>query len=508
MTEHLPLPDGSLTASELALVLAELDASLRDGEVADTALLDGRDDLLLFVATADGRRTLQLAPGGRRARVCTTTRRFPARALATGPRPDRVAELLRGARIVGFEQPPGERRFTIHLRHEGRELALECELFGARGLWVIRETDRRILALSRLPNVAGRSLRPGDRYDPPAARTATDAVPATRFEPPADAAVDRAFTALDLAEEADAERLETERALTRELARRKHRLQGLERQRLAMDDAADERLMADMLMAYGPSLPPGAAELRAPHPTHDGAEVVVPRDTTVPPHVQAQALYKRARKHEDGRAEAERQLAAARTALADLEALRPADDTTDPDAWREVRRGLERLGVLQPARPPKPDAAHQRVQKLTHGENLRRFESVEGMLILVGRDNAQNDRLATRIARGNDLWLHVGRGYAGSHVVVRVPKGKTASLETLLDAATLAIHFSKVRGAELEEVIYTQAKNVRKAKGMPSGRVLATRTRSLRVRLEPDRLTRLLSTADPSPPPAAGRPSR
>src|SRR5690606_37581436 len=121
-------------------------------------------------------------------------------------------------------------------------------------------------------------------------------------------------------------------------------------------------------------------------------------------------------------------------------------------------------------------------------------------LILVGRDDRQNDRLTSRIARGNDLWLHVGRGYAGSHVVVRLPKGRTAILETLLDAATLAIHFSKVRGAELEEVLYTQAKNVRKAKGMPPGKVLASRTRSLRVRMEPDRLRRLLSSSENAPP--------
>ena len=116
-------------------------------------------------------------------------------------------------------------------------------------------------------------------------------------------------------------------------------------------------------------------------------------------------------------------------------------------------------------------------------------------MLLVGRDNQQNDKLTTRIAKGNDLWFHVGRGYAGSHVVLRVPKGKSASLESLLDAGTLAIHFSKVRGAELEEVIYAQAKHVRKPKGLPPGKVVPSQTKTLRIRREEDRLARLLDSA-------------
>jgi len=156
--------------------------------------------------------------------------------------------------------------------------------------------------------------------------------------------------------------------------------------------------------------------------------------------------------------------------------------------------------VLEPLRKKPPDAASQKLRKLTGGENFRRFRTQEGLDVLVGRDDRQNDRLTTRIARGDDVWMHVGRGYAGSHVLIRVPKGKSASLESLLDGATLAVHFSKVRGAATEEVIYAAARNVRKAKGLPPGKVLATRTRSIRVRLEQDRLQRLLESVPAHPP--------
>ena len=97
-----------------------------------------------------------------------------------------------------------------------------------------------------------------------------------------------------------------------------------------------------------------------------------------------------------------------------------------------------------------------------------------------------------RIANGNDLWLHVGGGRPGSHVIVRLPKGKTASLDTLLDAGTLAVHFSKARGERTIDVLYTLAKNVKKPKGLPPGAVVPSQTKTITVRLDEARLQQLL----------------
>ena len=114
--------------------------------------------------------------------------------------------------------------------------------------------------------------------------------------------------------------------------------------------------------------------------------------------------------------------------------------------------------------------------------------------MFVGRNNKENDRLSKSVARGNDLWFHVGQGYAGSHVVLRLPKEKTASLESLLDAGTLALHFSKARNATRCEIIYTPAKNVRKPKGLPPGKVTTTNTKTLLVDRDEERLRRLLDS--------------
>jgi predicted ribosome quality control (RQC) complex YloA/Tae2 family protein len=79
---------------------------------------------------------------------------------------------------------------------------------------------------------------------------------------------------------------------------------------------------------------------------------------------------------------------------------------------------------------------------------------------------------------------------------VRLPKQKTASLETLLDAATLAVHFSKVRGEPRIDVVYTQRKHVRKPKGLPPGAVVPAQTKTVTVQHDERRLRRVLDSAD------------
>ena len=118
--------------------------------------------------------------------------------------------------------------------------------------------------------------------------------------------------------------------------------------------------------------------------------------------------------------------------------------------------------------------------------------------LLVGRTARQNDA-TLRAARGNDYWLHC-RDYPGAHVFVRHLRAKSVPLETLLDAANLALYFSKARGAGQADVYYTQVKYLRRPRGADRagagpapGRVIPTRARNLFVRLDQARIQRLLA---------------
>lgn len=123
----------------------------------------------------------------------------------------------------------------------------------------------------------------------------------------------------------------------------------------------------------------------------------------------------------------------------------------------------------------------------------REYRSQDGTSILVGRDAKANDTLTTRVARPHDVWMHV-RGRTGSHVVVRVDKGKEPSTQALVDGATLAVHFSDARGEDGAEVSWCERRFVRKPKGSAPGLVSLSREKTMRLRWEDGRLERLLAT--------------
>ena len=458
--------------------------------------LRGRDDLLLCLDAGERRLLLLIAPGGQRARLGLTQRRFPRERFDTGPRVDQVRGILLGAGFQRAEQPSGERRASLTFRHPDRgRLSLEIELFGNRGLWALLDGGGRCLELSRLPAEKERHLAPGAAYVPPRSRPAVEAV-APRFAPPVLASVDAHYTALDLAEEAAQELATLERALTGAIKRLRHKADGLAAQQREIEEAPRLRREADLLLAYSFQIPRGASLAEVPDPDHDGQTLRIPLDPAQAVRQQIEARYDRARRLEDSAlisAEREREV---RRELAELEAMQPALAADAPasvlaDLGAELRRrGLlaKAQGGEKPERPADPKLA-----KVTRGENFRTFRSSEGFTILAGKSNEQNDRLSLRVAAGNDLWFHVGQGYAGSHVVMRLPRNKTASLESLLDAAHVALHFSKARGVPVCDVHYTFAKHVRKPKGLPAGKVTISQEKTLRVRFEQERLARLLA---------------
>jgi predicted ribosome quality control (RQC) complex YloA/Tae2 family protein len=172
---------------------------------------------------------------------------------------------------------------------------------------------------------------------------------------------------------------------------------------------------------------------------------------------------------------------------AKLRSLLDAVDTAPPDALPRLEREARTLAA-GPRLVPQSTGKRRRDEPLPP---YRTFRSLAGIPILVGRGAAENDALTVRVARGNDLWLHV-RGVSGAHVVVRLDRGKVPDQETLLDAAHLAAHFSDARGAAQVEVAWTRAKHVRKPRGAAPGAVSYSQERVVLLRLEAARIERLL----------------
>ncbi|HET9450195.1 MAG TPA: NFACT RNA binding domain-containing protein [Aggregicoccus sp.] len=127
------------------------------------------------------------------------------------------------------------------------------------------------------------------------------------------------------------------------------------------------------------------------------------------------------------------------------------------------------------------------------GKPYKEYLGHGGQRIWVGRGAESNDQLTFKLARPFHLWLHA-RGQPGSHVVVPLERDVEVSQEVLLDAAHLALHHSGAKGEPRGEVSYVPVKFVRKLKGGAPGQVLYSRERTFVVRLEPERLKRLLDS--------------
>jgi predicted ribosome quality control (RQC) complex YloA/Tae2 family protein len=112
------------------------------------------------------------------------------------------------------------------------------------------------------------------------------------------------------------------------------------------------------------------------------------------------------------------------------------------------------------------------------GAPLRR-QSVDGLVLLVGKNSRQNEEVTFRQATNADLWLHA-RGVPGAHVIVK-SGGRPVPEATLREAAALAAYYSQARLAGSVPVDYTEVRYVKHLKGGGPGMVNYEREHTLQV---------------------------
>ncbi len=176
-------------------------------------------------------------------------------------------------------------------------------------------------------------------------------------------------------------------------------------------------------------------------------------------------------------------------ALERLAGLKPALDL-DPAKidWKALLSLEKSLGLQSQS-----GASEKRVTGAPSRWHGRVYFSRDGFPLLVGRTRDENLELTFKIAKGNDLWMHV-RGKPGAHLVIPVPSGKSVPLETLLDAAQLVIFHSGGKNWGKTEVDYTFKKYVKRIKD--STEASYTQNKTLIVAPEEARLSRLLAQSE------------
>ena len=157
--------------------------------------------------------------------------------------------------------------------------------------------------------------------------------------------------------------------------------------------------------------------------------------------------------------------------IAYFENIQNQIDLASPADIQEIRLELQQQGYIK---SKKQKSKKRRKVRLSKPEQ---FHTSDGTLVLVGKNNLQNDRLSFKTANKNEIWLHV-KDIPGSHVVIR---STNPSEQTILEAAQLAAYFSKGRDSDNVPVDYLPVKRLHKPNGAKPGFVTFTGQKTLYV---------------------------
>ncbi len=272
---------------------------------------------------------------------------------------------------------------------------------------------------------------------------------------------------------AEKDRVERLRTKSKELHKAVHnmyeravRKQAARKEELAATEKSEKlRLYGELLSANLYLARKGMKSITVANWYDEGKETTIPLDLRFTPSQNAQNFFKNYKKKQTAArmlvellAEGEKEIAYLETVLYEVETA------SGEAALNEIRAELKSQGYLKYYK--------QRDKKAKPADFLR-FTSSDGFEILVGRNNAQNDRLTLHTARGKDLWFHVQKA-PGSHVVV-MSRGQDIPDSTRQEAAELAVIYSSAykagTGAKVA-VDTTEVKNIWKAAGAKPGMVL------------------------------------
>ena len=197
----------------------------------------------------------------------------------------------------------------------------------------------------------------------------------------------------------------------------------------------------------------------------DCPTVKIPLDALKTPQQNAAAMYKEYNKLKAAEehltvliAQGEKQMDYLNSVLEELSRAETEKDVSD------IRRELVETGYIKKQKGAKPEKIKAQAPM--------RFVSDDGLEILIGRSNTQNDELTTKTARRTDYWLHTQKVH-GSHVIIRCD-GLEPPERSIEQAASLAAYYSQGRDGGKVPVDYTMVRFVRKPSGALPGRVIYT----------------------------------
>lgn len=393
---------------------------------------------------------------------------------------------IRGGRITAADQPGGERVVRIVVERASEQTILWLRLWGGAANLIVTDTAYSILdCFFRRPKrgeVSGGTFDPSFLQNSDAAQNEKKQRFSVRDHSGSNGLnefLDTTYTEESRQETTEQLRAECTARIQRRQASLQARLDDIERGMQRAENADTYRHHANLILSSLHRIPSSADSLVTEDWDNNGSRITIPLDPTLTGPDNAQVLFRKAQRAE----ESLRELGETRDEL-----LSVLHDLQQKLEIVEHSDSLRELSDIKAAVAPSSLDSTEPARKTIPG---LQFQS-SGFTLLVGRNARENDALLRHHVRGNDLWLHT-RDYPGGYVFILHRNRKSPPLETLIDAGHLAVHYSQAHSETRVDLYYTQVKYLRRTRDASIGTVLPTQEKNFEVRMEPERLGKLLS---------------
>ncbi|EGD31944.1 Rqc2 family fibronectin-binding protein FbpA [Streptococcus sanguinis] len=258
------------------------------------------------------------------------------------------------------------------------------------------------------------------------------------------------------------------RRVENELEKNRKKLGKQEEELLATENAEEFRQKGELLTTFLHQVPNDQDQVELDN-YYTGEKIIISLDKALTPNQNAQRYFKRYQKLKEAVKHLTSLIEETRATILYLESVETALAQASLTEIAEIREELIQTGFIR----------RRQREKIQKRQKPEKYLATDGQtIILVGRNNLQNDELTFKIAKKDDLWFHA-KDIPGSHVVITGNLQPSDEVKT--DAAELAAYFSKARLSNLVQVDMIETRKLNKPTGGKPGFVTYTGQKTLRV---------------------------
>ena len=265
------------------------------------------------------------------------------------------------------------------------------------------------------------------------------------------------------------------RKVENDLEKNRKKLAKQEAELAATDNAEEFRQKGELLTTFLHQVPNDQDQVVLDN-YYTNEPITIQLNKALTPNQNAQRYFKRYQKLKEAVKHLTILIQETKETISYLETVETALSQASLAEVAEIREELIQTGFIK----------RRNREKIHKRKKPEKYLASDGKtIILVGRNNLQNDELTFKIAKKDELWFHA-KDIPGSHVVITGNLDPTDEVKT--DAAELAAYYSKARLSNLVQVDMIEAKKLNKPTGGKPGFVTYTGQKTLRVTPEEEKI--------------------